>query len=411
MRTWYLNLRTPTDALRSRFMLAVSFAGPTMAVLRFGEVIARKDLLANPLWVTLITMVMPVSSLAALWAGRMLKGRDQRPYILISGVISSLALAGGAFVSNVYHLLIVFIVFYLPFTIQLTGQNRILQQHVDKAKQGGLFGTSIGIREAIAAVVSVSAGYWMDRETGGYRHVFLFAAVFNMVSTIAFASMPTRADRSARLERFSTSVFTQPLVEMVQLLKNRPDFFRFELGFMVYGIAFMTTLPVVPLFLVDELQLDYTTIGFARGTIYQLVVIPSIWLFGRWFDRMPVHTLAARVFSLLAIFPLLLICAGVFDSLALPFVYASFIMFGVAMGGVAVLWNISSVRFAANEDAGSFQAVHLAAMGLRGMFAPLLALLVMHVFGTITALVVAAVLWLLSGLIMQLLQRYDGDKM
>ncbi len=391
-------------------MLATSLAGPTMAIIRFGEVIARKSLEADPLMVTLITMVMPVASLAALWTGQMLAGRDQRPFILIAGMISSLALMSGIFLTNIYHLLWMFVFYFLPFTVQLTGQNRILQQHVARDKQGGLFGLSNGLREATGAVVSLAAGYYMDLHTGGFKHVFLFAGVFNLISTFVYASMPTRAERSGQLERIRIDRILQPLRDVVALLKRRTDFFRFEMGFMVYGIAFMTTLPVVPLFLVDELGLDYTTIGFARGTLFQLVIIPSIWLFGRWFDRLPVHGLAARVFTLLAGFPVLLICAKLVPTLMIPFVYAAFIVFGIAMGGVVLLWNISSVRFAADEDAGIYQSVHLAAMGVRGMFAPLLAYLVMNLFGAITALVFASAMWVLSGLIMQLLQRYDGER-
>ncbi|GBE30612.1 MAG TPA: MFS transporter [Bacteroidetes bacterium] len=408
MRVWYFNLQLPSDVLRNRFILAVTLAGPTMAVIRFGEVIARKSLDADPLMITLLTMVMPVSSLAALWVGQILTGRDQRPFILVAGIISSLALMSGIFMTNVYHLLLMFVFFFLPFTVQLTGQSRILQQHIARDKQGGLFGFSNGLRESMAAVVSLGAGYYMDHLTGGFRHVFLFAGVFNLLSTFVYASMPTKADRSAKMERFVFKHFTQPLKDMVALLKRRPDFFRFEMGFMVYGIAFMTTLPVVPLFLVDELGLDYATIGMARGTVFQLLIIPSMALFGRWFDRLSVHMLASRVFTILAVFPLLLIGAKIFPTMSLTFVYAAFISFGIAMGGVIVLWNISSVRFAGDEDAGIYQSVHLTAMGVRGMFAPLLAYVIMNVFGTITALVVAAVLWVISGQIMQFLNRYDG---
>jgi Major Facilitator Superfamily len=411
MRVWYLNLQSPSDKLKLRFMLAISLAGPTMAIIRFGEVIARKSLDADPLMITLITMVMPIASLAALWTGQMLTGRDQRPFILVAGIIGSCALFSGFFLTNVYHMLWMFVFYFLPFTVQLTGQNRILQQHVARDKQGGLFGFSNGIREAVAAVVSLGAGYYMDHQTGGFRHIFLFAALFNLLSTLVYASMPTRADRSNQIKGMGFNSFLKPLKDVGVLLKRRADFFRFEVGFMVYGIAFMTTLPIVPLFLVDELGLDYTTIGLARGTIFQLMIIPSIALFGRWFDRMPVHSLAAKVFTLLGGFPLLLICAKLIPSLSLPFVYAAFILFGMAMGGVIVLWNISSVRFAGDEDAGIYQSVHLAAMGVRGMFAPLLAYLVMNVFGTITALAFASVMWILSGLIMQLLQRYDGNQM
>lgn len=408
MRTWYQLPPPPAESFRTRFVLGIAMFGPVMAAIRFGEVIARKSLEADPLQVTLLTMVMPVSNLAALWVGRLLSGRDQRNFVQIAGLISGVALLSGLWLESFWHLLLLFVFFFVPYTIQLTGQNRLLQQHLARGTQGGVFGLSNGFREAFAAIVSVAAGWFMDQFVEGYKAVFVAAGVFMILSSTLFASMPTRAERTG-MHRLTMRHVREPLSAVLELLHRRPDFLRYEIGFMVYGFAFMATLPVVPLFLVDTLALDYTTIGFARGTLFQLTIIPSMWFFGRVFDRMPVHLLAGRVFALLALFPASLIGAALLPDISLPLVYLAFLLFGAAMGGVAVLWNISSVRFAGDEDAGVYQSVHLAATGARGLVAPLLAYLVMTVFGTVPALVFSAVLWLLAGMIMTLLHRYDGQ--
>ena len=78
------------------------------------------------------------------------------------------------------------------------------------------------------------------------------------------------------------------------------------------------------------------------------------------------------------------------------------------MGGVSVLWNISSMRFAGeDEDAGLYQAVHLTAVGVRGLFAPLLGLFVMQYLGKYTALLSASIFWLIAGAAMIAARKVD----
>ena len=394
--------------MRTRFTTALALSGPVYAIITFGEVIARKSLGASALAITLLTMLMPLANFTAIWWSRILEGRDQRKLLLVVGLVGHLALMTGIYLTHLPHLLLIFLIYYLSYAVVLTAQNRLLQQHVASKDHGSLFGMANSVRMAAAALVSWLAGLWMDVHPDGFRHVFLLTGAIGVVSTIIFASIPTRHQTEHIAWRPTWSNLLAPLKDAGRLLKRRPDYLRFEIGFMIYGMAFMMMLPVTPIFLVDDLQLDYTMIGLARGAIFQLVTILSIAWFGRLYDHMTAQKLAAIVFSLLSLHPLLLIASYLFPNLTVASVFASFTVFGIAMGGVSILWSVSSVRFAGEEDAGVYQAVHIAATAVRGSVAPMLGYVVMTWLGRIPALAIASVIWLISGLFMAALNRRDG---
>lgn len=411
MRPWLTLTPAARGPIKVRFSSAVALSGPVWAAIQFGEVIARKSLGASAIAITLITMLNPLVNFTAIWWSRILEGRDQRRIILITGLLGHLAIMTGIWLTHLPHLLVMFLFYYVAYAAYQTGQNRVLQQHVEKETHGALFGVSNGIRMALAAGASYFAGLWMDHHPDGFRHVFLITGAIGAIGIVLFATLPTRRDPNHRHYRPNHHNLLTPLREAWRLLKRRPDYLRFELGFMVYGIAFMMMLPVVPIFLVDDLTLDYTAIGLAKGAIFQVVTILSITWFGKLYDRMTPHALASRVFLLLAVHPVMLIFSWLFPALRLPIVYAAFGLFGFAMAGVSVLWSVSSVRFAGEEDAGVYQAVHVAATAVRGSFAPLLGYLVMTFFGRLQAMGLAAFFWIAAGIIMAWLDRSDGQAM
>jgi len=177
---------------------------------------------------------------------------------------------------------------------------------------------------------------------------------------------------------------------------------------MTYGVAFMLLMPVVPLYLVDDLKLSYSTIGLARGALMQVAMIPAMPIFGRIFDRSTPHRMGAWIFALLVFYPLLLLAAGKTDgTLRTALVYAAFGWFGVVMSGLSVIWSLSSIRFAAGEDVGIYQSVHVAATGVRGLVAPLLGYAVMTIFSKEAAMITSAVLWVAAGGMMVWMRRID----
>jgi hypothetical protein len=118
------------SSIARRMLLYVSLSGMLYAVMQFGEVIARKSLGASELQVTLLTMVMPVTSLTSIWWGRLLMGQDQRLALWITGTRSMLAVASGVFLGSVRHLFFIYFLYFLTFAVQVPARNRVLQQHI-----------------------------------------------------------------------------------------------------------------------------------------------------------------------------------------------------------------------------------------------------------------------------------------
>ena len=306
------------------------------------------------------------------------------------------------------YMMSMYLLFFLATAMVIPAENRVFQQHIPAAKTGKLYGTAAGLRMGIAAATSAFAGWYMDKTDEGYQHLFLFAAAIGFISLRQLASVPTTGNGRIKPEPIDWSLITVPLKKVITLLKRRKDYLRFELAFMVYGIAFMMTLPVVPLFLVDDLQFGYTNIGFARGTIPQLVMVVFMPMFGRLFDRSTPHRFAVALFFGLAFYPLLLLSAKFFEgSLRVVMVYIAFGLFGFLMSGIMMLWSLSSLRFAEGEDAGVYHSVHVAATGVRGTFGPILGYVVMTTMGKSTALICASGLWIVASLTMFLMKRID----
>ncbi|MBD3165265.1 MFS transporter [bacterium] len=404
-------LKFPLTLVTTLFLLYSAFRGVAFGVVaNFGEVIARKDLLATELQVTLLTMLMPVMSFSSIWWGRLLQGRDQRPWLGVMGLFGFGVLSTGFWMMSITHMFSIHLLYYTVFAVMIPAQNRVLQQHLRPEKQGSLFGFAQGVRMGVAALTTFFGGIWMDHVAHGYHHLYAIAGGTGILATIALIMIPPGKTESTPPQRHTGGWWTGPFHETVRLLKRRPDFLRFELAFLLYGIAFMMTLPVVPIYMVNDLLLDYSTIGFARGALYQLILIVALPFFGRLFDRSTPYFVASWVFALLALYPTLLVAAkGVEPALRMPVLYSAFVVYGIAFAGVSIVWTISSLRFAgANEDAGVYQSVHMAFVGVRGLFAPLMGYFAMEIIGRQGALLVSALFFASAGVAMAVLHRRDG---
>ncbi|MBC8203893.1 MAG: MFS transporter [FCB group bacterium] len=392
-----------------RILIYGSLSGMIYAAVLFGEVIARKSLNASTLQVTMISMTMPFMTITSIWWGRLLVGRDQRKVIWIIGTIGIIALASGVFLETFLHLLIIYIIYFISYSLQLTAQNRVFQQHLPAKQTGGLFGISQGMRMGVAAVTSAAAGWWLEHADKGWQEIHLIVSLAGLISVASIASIPTKEDKSIQALRFK-QWFLTPLKDVGALLKARPDYLRFEIAFMIYGAAFMMTLPVVPIYLVDDLKMGYGVIGLTKGLAFQIIMVLGIPFFGRIFDNSTPHRVGAITFLLASAFPLILLAAEPFQGTLQALIVAlAFLVFGAAMSGVTIIWNLASLRFTGKlDDAGQYQSVHVAAVGIRGMFAPMLGYFVMRWLGNQAALLTASALFITASVSMIAARWYDS---
>jgi len=274
-------------------------------------------------------------------------------------------------------------------------------------------------------LTTVIVGRLLDWNEHAYGVIFALAGVAGFAGMILMARMEAGLDRTAG--RVRGDGFYRPLEEpglaagirsmresagrVVRILRDDHRFRRFEVYFFIYGIAFLAMLPIVPLFLVHDLGLDYTRIGLARGLMGQSSLILLAPFMGRWMRRVGPVRFCGWVFSTLALYPLCLLLSGILPPIfAVPFVYAAFVSFGTAMAGVTVAWNLSSIHFAGDEDPSSYQAVHSTLVGLRAVTAPLLGFAIIRISSSLHGFVLCAGLFATAGFLMTRMARRDRDR-
>jgi hypothetical protein len=76
--------------------------------------------------------------------------------------------------------------------------------------------------------------------------------------------------------------------------------------------------------------------------------------------------------------------------LAVIIVFIAYTIFGIAMAGVNLSWNMSSIFFAGKEDASMYQSVHVTMTGIRGLIAPVLGFSLLKILGLNSVFFVAA---------------------
>jgi predicted MFS family arabinose efflux permease len=172
------------------------------------------------------------------------------------------------------------------------------------------------------------------------------------------------------------------------LLKTRPDFTRYQIGFMLGGGGLMLMQPALPDFFIKELSLSYTALAAAIATCKGIgfALTSNIW--ARWMDRLRIYRLSALVTLLAALFPLLLL----FSQVQIAWVYIAYLIYGVMQAGSELSWHLSGPLFAKQEDSSAYSSVNVVTVGFRGLFAPICGSLLCTNFNPTAALLMGAVL-------------------
>jgi Na+/melibiose symporter-like transporter len=249
-------------------------------------------------------------------------------------------------------------------------QNSIVARNYGEKRRGRRFGRAVAVQSLFIIAVSVPAGIWLDRDPTAWPWAYAcgsFAAMF------AYRQW----GRLRRRRAAAPPTDLQQHRSAWQALRKDRTFLAFEGCFMVYGIGFLALMPVLPLYLVDELQVSYTDVGIARGAIFwSVMVLASPWV-GRLGDKLGILRLGSLGFVCLALFPLTL--------WLLPNLVGLFLghaIFGLAMSAVNVTWNLGPITMARGRDPVPYLNAHVAAVGIRALIGMTAATALHKAFGT-----------------------------
>jgi MFS family permease len=260
----------------------------------------------------------------------------------------------------------------------------------------------------VLIATNLGAAFLLDRWEWSYRVLFPVAGVIGFGAHAIYARLRVRGNDAPppaepppiRPLRSLGRAFATT----VRILREDPRFRAYEAGFFIYGLAFLVNLPLVVILIVNELELDYDQASFGRFVVAQVMMVLLAPVAGRLLDRSHPARMMGVGCALLTIHGALLFLTTGFWTL-----FASYLVFGVAMTTVILAWNLGPVQFARTErEAADYMAVHVTLTGLRAVIAPGIALAAKGLLGLRAGFVVSTGFYALAALLMFRLDRRVG---
>jgi hypothetical protein len=328
------------------------------------------------------------------------------------------------FNNPVFFIVCISISAYLD-SMLLSSWNIILKHNYTETNRNKLYSYATSVSISLMLVTSTIFGVLLDRDNFIFRLIFPLSGIAGMfmyynlskMIGISLAKYPkTEYVKGGISTKLIKDILVFPLRNVKRIFNENKPFFRFEVYFFLYGMAFMVIMPAVPVYAVDVLNLSYTPISIARGLIYQSLLIIFMPLMGRLHGTGNPTKFCGYAFIVLAFYPLIFMAAqypvisNVFPD-KVYVVYAAFVVFGIGMSAINISWTLGSIFYAPPFEVSNYQAVHITLTGLRGLFSPAIGYMVMKLFNVNYTFVLSAILFLTGGTLMLMDTRLFGKKL
>lgn len=410
-----------------RYLFGMSAQGVWYTGMILFPFVLAKSLTA-PAWQVTLSVVMETTGMMlALYWGQLMVHGGRRRGLFWSGLLGRVVVVATFWVSTSGQFLWMLGAVYFFTALVYPAQNGILQQNIHPSRQGQVFGWGALVQHLTAAVCSLAVGAVLNRDPDNFRYVYPVIGLVGFVFPLVLAGLPRPdGDQTVDPPRYFTvprlplgsvkwrrlpGALVQPFREAVATFSADRDFAWFEGNFMIYGIAYMMLIPVVPLFFANELNLSYQEISSSRvliGSIGVALLGPAS---GRLMDRIHPVRMSTISFGTISLYPATL-AVGALIGAADPALaaYVAFGVYSVGMAGVNVTWNVGSLAFAPKGQGGYYQGIHVTMVGIRGVLGPAIGFVVLKTLGYREVFALAFLIFLLAAASSALLSRRCGNR-
>jgi predicted MFS family arabinose efflux permease len=363
--------------------------------------ILYKDLHATPFQLAAIITLKPlVSVLSSYWSHKVSTSSTRLvPSIITARWIAYLPFLAFPFIESAWYVIACFGLFMFLQVGMMPAWMELLKQNVPKNTREKVFSYTQAFGYLGGGLLPFAIGWILDEWIGAWRWMFIIASLTALCANFwqrAILVRPT--DPSLESTPEQSHPLLQPWKCAWQLLRKRPDFAKFQIGFMLIGSGLMIIQPALPVFFVDGLHLSYTEMGIAITLCKGISFACSAPLWVRWIQKVDLFRFGAVLAALAALFPLLLLAAQT----QILWLYLAYLTYGLMQAGNELSWNLSGPMFAKHADSSPFSSVNVIAVGVRGMFVPSIGAFCLAQFGSTSVIVMSGVLCLLASLRMAL---------
>lgn len=392
------------------------FNGIAIGIILLQDVILKKTLGGSDFEVMILTLLVSSAFLFSIYGSELVnRSKSRARTILMIGIAAkSFLIILPLFENPVYYIVCIAMGAYLD-SLLLSIWNIVFKHNYTQENRSRLYSYATSIQTIFVLAVSTASGYFLDLNGQLYKVLFPVAGVFGIAVYYSLAKMVslsmddyhgrTRTGKTHYSARLLKDIAVLPVRNTIRIFRENRPFLRFEAYFFLYGMAFMVLSPVLPIYLVDNLKMNYAPISLAKGFVFHSALILFTPLMGRFHGTGNPTKFCGYVFSILALFPLMMISAGYLSSAGIIpdmniTVYISFFIFGFAMSGVTIAWALSSIFYAPKNEVSNYQAVHITLTGVRGLFSPALGYAVMRLLEIEYTFYLSSFLFLFGGFMM-----------
>lgn len=392
----FKNLSPLERSTATLLLISALFNGVIQSLNQTQDIIARKALHAQDWQLMLITMIWPISNFFSIWWGRFFeRSRHKSRYFLFAGIIGRLSLVYALWLTTMNEYIVLLALLFASNSLIIPAQNSIYQRNIGPTRRARVFGFTISLSMLVSVVVTFIAGRLLDIHEQSFHWILMGTGVCGFISAAILANIPIQSSIRERIPNDLNwkQTLLEPITGTFKLLKENKPFAAFERSFSIYGMGYIMMQPIIPIYLVDKLHLSYTSNFMAKGILSQLGMLLLSPMIGKLHDKMHPFRFIAISFGLLMVFPILFVTSSLWQGEAfMPvlIVFLAYLIFGIAMTGVNIAWNMSSIFFAGEQDASIYQSVHVTMTGIRGLIAPVLGFALLKLINITAVFVVAA---------------------
>lgn len=321
---------------------------------------------------------------------------DRKTFLRLASIVTRLPLIGFAFFPKVsdeglpyiFHIIFlsIFLLFYASKIAIIPSINQYLKGSYRHENFGKLFSFSVTVQKVFIIISTFVTGLVLDIDSNAYRVFYPLVGILGVVAVFQL----TKLEFIQKTEQITTPLWHavgSSFRRIWEILKNNIPFKHLEIGFILYGFAWMSTHAVITIFYERELHLNYSSVAFYNNA-FNLVSILLLPLFGKLIGKKDPRYFAILTFGSLMLFIFFTGLTQYYQAhvevWGIKMYYSLLIAVvfnGVFMGSMPILWGIGSSYFCEPHEAADYQSVHMFLTGARALVAPLIGIKLYEWFG------------------------------
>lgn len=374
-----------------------SIEGVAAGALILNEFIFIKSLKGSNVQLAFLFQFSMVVFLFAMVANEILRRYPKRTILLRSiAIVSKLPLVGLAFFPNVsgqglpviYHtiFLAIFLLYFSSKIAVIPSINQYLKGNYKHENFGRLFGYSVSVQKVAMLFSTFIVGLLLDWNPNSYKVFYPIVGVLAIISIFQLTKIKF-VHKQEIIDTPLWKALQQSFLRIFDILKHNKAFRHLEIGFMIYGFAWMSTHAVITIFYERALHLNYSSVAFYKNA-FNLIAIAFLPFFGRFIGKRDPRRFAIITFGSLLLFILFTALTQFYNGyteiygIKIYYMLLVAVFFnGMFMGSMPILWGIGSSYFCKPNEAADYQSVHLFLTGVRALFAPIIGIQLYQWYG------------------------------